>query len=108
MGVSVDCARDIIEVWRDNRFKGLAGIGETSDDGNVTGGNDEDEDDEDNWVPPLIPCMPSRETRFVEARDNPACCNEAILPAIDLFPEELRERHIVRTALERKPERHLL
>lgn len=43
-GVNVDCIGVIAEVWRDNRFKGLAGIGETGDDGNVTGGNDDDDE----------------------------------------------------------------
>lgn len=45
MGVSVDCIGVITEVWRDNRLKGLAGVGETGDDGTATGGNEDDEDD---------------------------------------------------------------
>lgn len=43
-GVGADCVRVMIEVWRDNRFKGLAGTGEIGDDGNVAGGNEEDDD----------------------------------------------------------------
>lgn len=45
-GVSGGCIGVIIEVWRDKRLKGRAGVGEIGDDGNVTGGN-VDEDDED-------------------------------------------------------------
>jgi hypothetical protein len=45
--------------------------------------------------------------RFVEATDNPAFCNEAIRPAIDFCPEELRERHFVKAALKRECERVL-
>ena len=45
--------------------------------------------------------------RFEEATDNPAFCKEAIRPAIVLRPEELHERHRVRTALERGRERTL-
>jgi len=55
----------------------------------------------------LIPFVPSRAGRFAEAKDNPAFCSEAIRPAIDLRPEELHERHFVRTALERERERTL-
>lgn len=36
--------------------------------------------------------------------DNPALCNEAILPAIDLCPEELHEHRFIRMALERDRE----
>ena len=46
IGVSVGCIGDIIEVWRDNRFGGRAGVGEIGDNGNVTGGNVDEADDE--------------------------------------------------------------
>jgi len=46
-GVSAGCIGVIIEVWRDNRFKGRAGVGEIGDNGDVTGGNVEDDDDDD-------------------------------------------------------------
>lgn len=101
MGVGIGCIGVITEVWRDSRLKGLAGVGEIGDDGNVTGGNEDDDDDVD-CVVPLIPLMTSREARFVEDTDNPAFCNEAIRPAIDFCPEELRQRNFVRMAPERK------
>jgi len=101
MGVTIGCVGVITEVWRDNRLKGLAGIGEIGDDGNVVGGNDDDDDDEVGWVVTLIPFVTSRETRFVEATDNPAFCKEAILPAIDLCPDGLYEQNFVRAGLDR-------
>lgn len=99
--MNIVCIGVITEVWRDNRFKGLAGIGETGDDGNVAGGSDDEDDEEVSRVIPLIPFVPSRGGRFVGATNNPALCNEAILPAIDFCPEELRERPFVRTELGR-------
>ena len=43
MGVGVDCIGVMIEVWRDNRLKGRAGVGESGSDGDVVDGNgDED------------------------------------------------------------------
>jgi hypothetical protein len=94
MGVGTGCVGVITEVWRDSRLKGLAGIGETGNDGNVACGN-EDEDDA-SCVVTLVPFVASRGTSFVEATDSPAFCNEAILPAIDVGPEELREGNFVR------------
>lgn len=101
-GVGVDCIGVIIEVWRDNRLKGLAGVGEIGDSGSVACGSEDDDDDDVNCVVPLIPLVTSRETRFVEDTDNPAFCNEAIRPAIDFCPEELRQRNFVRMASEHK------
>jgi len=98
-GVRVGCIEAITEVWTDNRLKGLAGVGEIGDDG---GGNENDDADDVGWAVPLIPFVISRETRFVEATDNPAFCNEAIRPAIDVCPEELHERNFVRKAPERE------
>lgn len=96
-GVRVGCIGVITEVWRDNRLKGLVGVGEIGDDGN------EDDDDNDvGWVVPLIPLVISRETRFVEATESPASRNEAIRPAIDLCPDELHERNFVRMPPERE------
>lgn len=43
-GVGADCVGAMIEVWRDNRLKDLAGIGEIGDDGNVAEGNEDDDD----------------------------------------------------------------
>ena len=93
-GVGTSCVGVITEVWRESRLKGLAGIGETGIDGNVAGGN-EDEDDA-SCVVTLAPFVASRGTFFVEATDSPALCNEAILPAIDVGPEELRKGISVR------------
>ena len=45
-GVGAGCTGDIIEVWRDNRFKGRAGVGEIGDNGNIAGGNVDEDDDE--------------------------------------------------------------
>ena len=45
-GVSADCIWVTIEVWRDNRFRARAGVGEIGDDGNVAGGNIDEDDDE--------------------------------------------------------------
>lgn len=69
-------------------MKCFAGIGEIGDDGNCVGGNEVEEDD----VVTLIPFVASRDTCFDEETDNPAFCNEAIRPAIDLAPDELDQR----------------
>jgi hypothetical protein len=45
-GVGIGCVGVITEVWRDSRLKGLAGIGETNDDGNVAGGNEDDDEND--------------------------------------------------------------
>ena len=90
MGVNVGCIGVITEVWRDNRLKGFAGIGEIGDGDNVGGGKEDDDDT--GWIVPLIPLVTSRGTCF-EATDNPAFCKEAIRPAIDLCPEELCQRN---------------
>lgn len=42
--MGVDCIGVMIEVWRDNRLKGRAGVGESGNDGNVVDGNNEEED----------------------------------------------------------------
>lgn len=42
--MDADCVGTIIEVWRDNRLKDLAGIGEIGDNGNVARGNEDDDD----------------------------------------------------------------
>ena len=75
-------------------MKGLAGIGENGEGGDVAGGNEDDEDV--SGVVTLVPFVISREMCFVEATDSPAFCNEAILPAIDLAPEELCHGNFVR------------
>ena len=102
MGVGMGCIGVITEVWRDNRLKGLAGVGETGDDGNTAGDGEGSDDEDVDSVVPLIPLVTSRETRLVEETDNPAFCNEAIRPAIDFCPEELRQRNFVRMTSERK------
>ena len=94
-GVGTSCVGVITEVWRESRLKGLAGIGEIGIDGNVAGGNEDEEDV--SCVVTLVPFVASRGTFFVEATDSPAFCNEAILPAIDVGPEALRKGNFVRT-----------
>lgn len=100
-GVDTGCIGLITEVWRDSLLKGLAGTGEIGNDDNVASGNEDDDDV--NCVVTLVPFVTSRGTCFVEATDSPAFCNEAILPAIDLGPEELRECDFVRMRLQCKP-----
>jgi len=102
MGVGMGCIGVITEVWRDNRLKGLAGVGETGDDGNAVGGNEESDDEDVDSVVPLIPLATSRGARFVEDTESPAFCNEAIRPAIDFCPEELRQRNLVRMTSQRR------
>lgn len=99
MGVDTGCIGVITEVCSDSRLKGFAGIGETGNDGSVAGGSEEDDEDDASCVGVLVPFVASRGTCFVEAKDSPAFCNEAILPAIDLGPEGLRQRNLVRIVL---------
>lgn len=93
MGVGVDCIGVMIEVWRDNRLKGRAGIGESGNDGDVVDGNDDEDGVDIGWAAPLTPLVVSRGTRFVEATDSPAFCSEVIRSVIDLGPEELQQRN---------------
>lgn len=88
-GVDADCIGVITEVWRDRRLKALVGIGETGEDGNTAGGNEEDDENDVGGVAASTPFATSRETCFVEATASPALCREAIRLAIDLGPEEL-------------------
>ena len=104
-GVCTSCVGVITEVCRDSRLKGLAGIGESGNDGKVAGGNDDEE--EASCVVTLVPFVTSRGMCFVEATDSPAFCNEAILPAIDLGPEGLSEGNFVRVELRRELHRML-
>lgn len=96
MGVGTGCVGVITEVWRDSLLGGFAGIGETGNDGNVAVGGG-DEDDVVSCVT-FVPFASSRGICLAEATDSPAFCNEAILPAIDLGPEELGEGSSVRMA----------
>lgn len=45
-GVGACCVGVITEVWRESRLKGLAGIGEIGDDGNIVGGSEDDDDND--------------------------------------------------------------
>lgn len=83
-------------------MKGLAGIGESGNDDSAEGGNEDDEDD--SCVVTLVPFVTSLGTCFVEATESPAFCNDAILPAIDLCPEELREGNFVIMAIRGEPQ----